>query len=74
MDDVTLSVKLGGAIRRRRESLGLSQERFADVIHMHRAYYGSIERGSRNLTVNTLCKVAAGLNVKLSELFHDAGA
>ncbi|MDG2517806.1 helix-turn-helix domain-containing protein [Lysobacter soli] len=74
MDEATIRLRLGSVIRTHRESLGFSQDRFADVIEMHRAYYGSIERGARNLTVATLSRVAAGLNVRPSQLLQEAGA
>jgi hypothetical protein len=35
--------------------------------------YGSIERGEYNRTVDTLAKVVAGLDRRLSELFARAG-
>lgn len=68
MDSDALQIKLGQAIRARRESLGYSQDTFADVIGMHRAYYASIERGERNLTLSTLMRVSAGLDVRPSKL------
>ena len=48
-------------IRRRRQDAGLSQEALADKCDLHRTYIGAIERGERNLTVNTLAKVAEAL-------------
>lgn len=72
MDD-SLKTTLGTAIRTRRTGLRLSQDAFADEIRMHRAYYSSIERGERNLTVNTLQRVAEGLGVKMSQLMREAG-
>ncbi|MBU8977352.1 helix-turn-helix domain-containing protein [Lysobacter sp. MMG2] len=74
MDEATLRLRLGSVIRAHREALDVSQDRFADVIEMHRAYYGSIERGSRNLTIATLSRVAAGLRVRPSQLLQEAGA
>lgn len=68
MSKVTVQVKLGKAIRQRREALGYSQDTFADAIGMHRAYYSSIERGERNLTLSTIERVVAGLQCKLSDL------
>lgn len=65
--------QLGKVIRRRREALRHSQDSFADLIEMHRAYYGSIERGHRNLTLATLQKVAVALGAKPSELLREAG-
>ena len=52
---------VAGAIRKKRELLGVSQEKFADSIEMHRAYYSSIERGERNLTLRLLFRVSQGL-------------
>jgi transcriptional regulator with XRE-family HTH domain len=40
---------------------------------MHRAYYSSIERGARNLTLSTIARVADELGVSLAELMADAG-
>lgn len=72
MDDETLRTKLGAAIRARRSELGYSQDSFADQIEMHRAYYSSIERGERNLTLSTMSRVASGLKCALAELFKAA--
>ena len=73
MADDTLQKKLGKAIRSNRVAREISQDAFADEIGMHRAYYSSIERGERNLTVNTLHRVAEGLGIKLSQLLREAG-
>lgn len=73
MDELSLQMRLGAAIRERRTSLALSQEGFADAIKMHRAYYSKIERGERNLTLVTLWRVARGLGLTPSQLLRDAG-
>jgi len=72
MDKATLQTQLGTAVRERRQALGYSQDTFADAISMHRAYYSSIERGSRNLTLSTIARVADGLGISLAELMADA--
>lgn len=60
---------LGKAIRARREEIGgLSQEGLADLAGMHRTYVGDIERGLRNPSYRNLVKLAAALDVPLSEL------
>lgn len=66
-----LAVAAGGAIREHREHAGYSQESFADHIEMHRAYYGAIERGEKNLTLATLNRVAKGLRISLSDLLEN---
>jgi transcriptional regulator with XRE-family HTH domain len=68
----TLSERLGRAFRKRREALGYSQESFADHIEMHRTYYSAIERGEKNLQLDTLQRLSDGLKTPLWELFRDA--
>lgn len=63
---------LGSAIRAYRQRLGLSQERFAGLIELHRTYVGAIERGERNPSFRNLVKIATGLGIPLSELLREA--
>lgn len=55
-------------LRRHRESQGLSQERIAEVLKVHRTYMGAVERGERNLTLQTIEKMATQIGVKPIEL------
>jgi len=73
MQEETIALRLGAAIRTSRLATGSSQERFADAISMHRAYYSAIERGEKNITIVTLARLADGLGVKPSELLAAAG-
>jgi len=68
----TLPERLGRAFRKRREALGYSQESYADEIGMHRTYYSAIERGEKNLQLDTLQKVCEGLKTSIWEVFRDA--
>lgn len=73
MDEAELQRKLGIAVRERRVALGYSQDTFADHIGMHRAYYSAIERGERNVTLQTLGKVCRGLKVEIAQIMRVAG-
>jgi transcriptional regulator with XRE-family HTH domain len=64
--------RLGVAIRSRRHNAGYSQERFAARIGMHRAYYSAIERGEKNLQIDTLQRVCDGLEIRIWEILQDA--
>ena len=64
--------QLGLAIRTRRESFKLSQEKLAELVDVHRNYVGLIERGEQNLTVDTLCRLAGALKCLPSDLLLDA--
>lgn len=66
MDD--LQRVLGKRIRELRLKKGFSQESFADHCGLHRTYQGGIERGERNLTIQTVLTVAKGLGMSMSDL------
>jgi transcriptional regulator with XRE-family HTH domain len=65
-----IRVALGERIRELRKAAGYSQESFADHVGIHRTYGGELERGEANVTLENLVKVALGLGITLSELFH----
>lgn len=67
-----LQKRIGAVIRRLRETRGFTQEAFADHIHMHRAYYGALENGKKNLQLSTLERVCSGLQVPMSEILRAA--
>ena len=52
-----------------RKTRGWSQERLALESGLARSYLGGIERGSRNLSLLNIIKLAVTLNVPVSELF-----
>lgn len=54
---------VGRNLRRHRTEQGYSQEAFAERMSLHRTYLSSVERGERNLTLQTLEKIADFLGV-----------
>lgn len=68
----TLLQRLGKVIRARRVKAGYSQEGFADHIEMHRTYYSAIERGEKNIQLDTLQRVCDGLDCRLWEVLKEA--
>ncbi len=65
---------LGLQIRRLRQEKNLSQEEFAELADIDRAYYGGVERGERNVSALNLIKIADALNVEIGELFPPLSA
>jgi transcriptional regulator with XRE-family HTH domain len=61
---------VGRNLRRYRLERGFSQEAFADHMGFHRTYMGSVERGERNLTLQTLEKIAGFLEIDPRELLE----
>lgn len=66
--------QFGHAIKYYREILGLSQEKFALSIGMDRTYYASVESGKRNVSLQNISKIAAGLGISISTLFQKVEA
>ena len=72
MSPAELQRRLGLVIRRHRERLKFSQEGFAALAEIHRTYYGNIERGTQNFSIEYLLKISLALNVPLPTLFSEA--
>jgi transcriptional regulator with XRE-family HTH domain len=66
------SVALGAAARSLRTERGLPQEAFARRAGLDRSYYGAIERGEFNVTLDTIVKIAAALGVSVATLLKRA--
>lgn len=64
--------KIGKAVRRLRAEAGFSQEGFADHCGFHRTYIGAIERGEKNLTTDSLERIARALGLTFFELIRQA--
>jgi transcriptional regulator with XRE-family HTH domain len=58
-----LQRQLGNSLRVLRAASGLSQEAFADRLGIHRTYIGGLERGERNVTLQTVERIADLLGV-----------
>ncbi len=66
MEDVRKRV--GDRIRQLRKEKRLSQEELGDKSDLHYTHIGAIERGEKNWSIDTLVKVAVGLNVTVNDL------
>lgn len=62
---------VGEKIRSRRVRLGLSQEQLAELCGITPSYVGHIERGSRQLSLNTAISISAALEISLDYLLLD---
>lgn len=64
----TSSLEFGRRVRERRHALGLSQLTFSDVVGLHFTYISDVELGRRNVTLETLLRLAVALEVDPAEL------
>jgi len=68
-NSVDIKQRFGKAIRRRRRELDLSQEALAEKAELHRTYISSIERGTRNPSLENIKKLADALDISIANLF-----
>lgn len=66
--DILLTI--GKRIRSLRKAAGMTQEELAEKADLHSTYIGQVERGEKNITVETLYKVTSALNISMAELFN----
>ncbi|MEZ7755382.1 helix-turn-helix transcriptional regulator [Microbacterium paraoxydans] len=64
----SLKAALGARVRDLRRSRGLTQERLAEQLGVTPRYLAGIERGERNLTLDSVDALAAQLEVDAASL------
>ncbi|MCT2534469.1 helix-turn-helix domain-containing protein [Aquibacillus koreensis] len=73
MPKTELAKIVGERIRSLRKKQKLSQEELAHLAAIHPTYIGQLERGEKNVTIDTLEKITNALNISLEELFRFSG-
>jgi transcriptional regulator with XRE-family HTH domain len=61
--------RFGAAVRAKRQEIGISQEKLAELADLDRTYVGGIERGERNPSLVNIGKIADALGVPVASLF-----
>ncbi len=68
MENLDILITFGKRIQLLRKERGLSQEKLAEEVGLHRTYIGMIERGEKNITLKNIEKLAKGLKLNIKEL------
>jgi transcriptional regulator with XRE-family HTH domain len=71
MAEETLAKRFGRLVRRLRQEGGYSQEEFSFRVGLHQTYVSSVERGERNVTIQTADRIAKALGTTLADLFTE---
>src|SRR5690349_20856564 len=61
--------EFGAAVRAHRLRLGISQETLAERAELHRTYVTDVERGARNLSLESISRLARALDISIGSLF-----
>ena len=65
-----VNIAFGTRVAELRKIAGFSQEVFAFKCDVDRTYIGTIERGEKSPTLNTIEKISIALGISKSELFN----
>lgn len=68
MSDIAKTV--GKRLRSYRLAQRLSQERLAEMAGLHPTYIGQVERGEKNLTIESLEKITLALQIPMASVFE----
>ena len=66
--DKNFYINLGKNIKKRRKEIGLSQQELADKLNLSLNFVGKIEVAFSKPSLDTLIKIADGLEVSVSDL------
>ena len=71
VDTINLIRDFGISIKACRKRLGISQEELGERANLHRTYISDIEQGARNVSLESISKLAGALDVSVSSLFTE---
>lgn len=66
-----INLQFGNVLRKLREGRQMTQDEFAALCGISRAYYGRIERGEHSVTLEICQKISEATGLAFSELFED---
>lgn len=66
-------VRVGSAIKRRREDLGMTQAALASIVGLRRTSITAVELGRQTLTLHQFLAIAEALNTRASVLLPEMG-
>lgn len=72
LENLTVRVLFGQRVRELRKEKGYSQEGFAIACGLDRSYFGSVERGERNISIENIAAIAHTLDEPIYKLFFNS--
>ena len=63
---------LADNLKRVRAERGYSQEKLAEIVDLHRTYISGIERGTRNVSLRNIEKIAQALDLPVMDLLTES--
>lgn len=58
-------IEIGGRLRKRRQELGLTRERMAELADIGTGFYGQLEVGTSQMSIDTLIKISRSMHLPM---------
>ncbi|MED4012940.1 helix-turn-helix transcriptional regulator [Priestia aryabhattai] len=71
MESANLKQIFGQTVKKYRQEKSISQEKLAEITGLHRTYISEVERGTRNVSLINIIKIAKGLDINSSQIFME---
>ena len=66
-------IEIGQRLRQRRQELGLTRERMSELADIGTGYYGQLEVGTSQMSVDTLIKLSRSMHLPMEYILFGAG-
>ena len=70
-ETLELQVRFGERLRQARLAVGLTQMDVSERSGVHEQYVSRVELGHKNLTLNTMVRLARSVGYSVSEMLHE---
>lgn len=65
--------EIGQRLRQKRNELGLTREKFAELADIGAGYYGQLEVGTSQMSIDTLIKVSRAMHLPMEYILFGEG-
>ncbi len=66
-------IEIGQRLRRRRQELGLTRERMSELADIGTGYYGQLEVGTSQMSIDTLIKLSSSMHLPMEYILLGGG-
>ena len=66
-------IEIGQRLRRRRQELGLTREKMSELADIGSGYYGQLEVGTSQMSIDTLVKLSRSMHLPMEYILFGEG-
>ena len=66
-------IEIGQRLRQRRQELGLTREKMSELADIGTGYYGQLEVGTSQMSIDTLIKLSQSMHLPMEYIIYGSG-